>query len=101
MSMDERKKHGWAFWATVALIALPIGYVLSFGPACWIAAVPNAEWGGVPNRGMMIYWPLGWAWTTIGPCLEWWAAAFVPAGSAVLLPTSSTGDQWDIVAAAD
>ena len=34
--MDERhKKPGWAFWGAVA-IALPVLYVASFGPACWL-----------------------------------------------------------------
>jgi hypothetical protein len=33
---DERKKPGWVFWMCVA-IALPLLYVLSFGPASWLA----------------------------------------------------------------
>ena len=33
--MDDRRKHGWAFWLTLALIALPVLYIASFGPACW------------------------------------------------------------------
>ena len=31
--MDERRKHGWPFWFAVAMIALPLLYVLSIGPA--------------------------------------------------------------------
>ena len=26
-----------AFWITVALVAVLVGYPLSFGPACWLA----------------------------------------------------------------
>ncbi|HTI49730.1 MAG TPA: hypothetical protein VL475_02220 [Planctomycetaceae bacterium] len=33
-----RKKPGWMFWLTVTLIALPVLYVASFGPACWLLA---------------------------------------------------------------
>jgi hypothetical protein len=36
--MTDRKKPGVAFWATVVVIALLIGYPLSFGPACWISS---------------------------------------------------------------
>ena len=35
--MDEsRKKPGWVFWTTVVPVGLPVLYVLSFGPACWL-----------------------------------------------------------------
>jgi hypothetical protein len=37
--MTDRKKPGLAFWATVMVACLmPILYVLSFGPACWLLA---------------------------------------------------------------
>src|SRR5215471_14248920 len=29
------KKPGWAFWTTVVL-AIPVLYVVSIGPACWL-----------------------------------------------------------------
>src|SRR5437868_5112684 len=35
--MTDRKKPGWAFWTTV-MFSLPVLYVLSFGPACWISS---------------------------------------------------------------
>jgi len=31
----DRKKPGVAFWATVGLVVVLVGYPLSFGPACW------------------------------------------------------------------
>jgi hypothetical protein len=34
--MTSRKKPGVAFWATVGLVVIVL-YVLSFGPACWLA----------------------------------------------------------------
>lgn len=39
--MDERKKHGWAWWVAAGLLAVPVLYVASFGPACW--AVGNGK----------------------------------------------------------
>src|SRR5262245_14028997 len=40
---SDRKKPGVAFWVTVVVVALPLVYVLSFGPACWWFATPNEE----------------------------------------------------------
>lgn len=34
---SDRRKPGVAFWATVAVVGLPLLYVASFGPACWLA----------------------------------------------------------------
>jgi hypothetical protein len=34
--MTDRKKPGVAFWASVVVTAVLIGYPLSFGPACWL-----------------------------------------------------------------
>jgi hypothetical protein len=34
--MTSRKHHSAAFWATVVVVAVLVGYPLSFGPACWL-----------------------------------------------------------------
>jgi hypothetical protein len=34
--MTSRKKPGVAFWATVALVLVLVGYPLSLGPAVWL-----------------------------------------------------------------
>jgi hypothetical protein len=39
---SDRKKPGVAFWATVVLVVVVVGYPLSFGPACWISSRLNA-----------------------------------------------------------
>lgn len=41
--MDERRKHGWPFWIVAALIAPPVLYVGSFGPACWSVAPSDQD----------------------------------------------------------
>ncbi len=39
---SDVRKPGVAFWASVAL-AIPVLYVLSFGPACWLVDRGNAR----------------------------------------------------------
>src|SRR5262249_41700405 len=42
---DERRKHGWPFWFAVVLIVVPVLYVASFGPACWLMArLDHPDW---------------------------------------------------------
>ena len=73
MSAD-RNKPGRLFWSTAALIALPVLYVLTFGPAGWLA---ERNWNYVPII-TRIYRPLmqvayrGPDW--IKHPLRWWAA---------------------------
>lgn len=45
---DNRKQHGWAFWLVLALVALPVAYVLSLGPFEWAQ-----EHGYVGNGGIV------------------------------------------------
>src|SRR5579872_7160666 len=33
-----RNRPGWAFWVTVAQIFVPLLFVASFGPVCWISS---------------------------------------------------------------
>jgi hypothetical protein len=40
VAMTDRKKPGVAFWETVVVVSIPLLYVLSFGPACWMGEVP-------------------------------------------------------------
>jgi hypothetical protein len=52
--MTSRKHPSAAFWATVVVVAVLVGYPLSFGSACWLAGR-----GVVPMKATrMAYWPL-------------------------------------------
>ena len=51
--MTDHKKPGVAFWATVALVAVLVGYPLSFGPACWIV-----DWADISRYRLSFYLPL-------------------------------------------
>jgi hypothetical protein len=55
--MTSRKKPGVAFWATVALVVVIVGYPLSFGPACWISShFANDESAFVSAAYRPIFW---------------------------------------------
>jgi hypothetical protein len=55
--MSDRKHPGAAFWATVVLIAMLLGYPLSFGPACWITSRAVVGSPAVPT----VYRPITFA----------------------------------------
>jgi len=84
---SDRKHPSAAFWITVALVAVLLGYPLSFGPACWITAtgiVPEPFVQFIANA----YFPL----TRHALCadfptadiLKWWAKRG-PSGSVFAL----------------
>jgi len=67
--MTDRKKPGWAFWTTMVVVVVLVGYTLSFGPACWWFSkpllsriAPNLIVGSGPDpmSPSRIYWPIGW-----------------------------------------
>jgi hypothetical protein len=105
--MTDRKKPGVAFWVTVALVVVLVGYPLSLGPACWaLATIPGPELRY--HKVMMIYWPLGRATTWNGPVgktLQWWVLLWKPATHVIMIPTNPSGgdgavvfrakDKWD------
>ena len=55
---EDRKKPGWAFWTTVALVAVLVGYPLSYGPVTRLWATILPAWTGDAIRA--IYRPLDW-----------------------------------------
>jgi hypothetical protein len=52
---DDRKKPGVAFWATVGLVVVLVGYPLSFGPACWIVGRTETS---IVKYAEIMYWPI-------------------------------------------
>ena len=51
---EERENPVWP-WVVVLLIGLPVLYVASFGPACWLARPTDRLWSCVAT----VYGPLG------------------------------------------
>ena len=72
--MTDRKTTTAGFWVTVALVAVLLGYPLSFGPACWITSRINAGSSAIP----VLYGPLTWTMSpkdeaTINRVSTWYA----------------------------
>jgi hypothetical protein len=69
----DRKKPGVAFWATVVVVVVLIGYPLSFGPACWVSSHSGRGSALVST----VYQPILWS-VFDGPALVvtpvWWYA---------------------------
>jgi hypothetical protein len=74
---NERKKRTWP-WIVALLISLPVVYLASFGPACWIAG--RIPW--MSQHLLVIYRPLDRAaWDlpdSVSESLDWYGALFLP-----------------------
>jgi hypothetical protein len=102
--MSNRKKPGMAFWATVLMAVVLIGYPLSFGPACWWFSTPLSShmeyvaWDGPdPECPPQIYWPIGWIAENgpgpVGDAIFRFASLFQP--YSITLPTGpSASHAW-------
>jgi hypothetical protein len=73
---SDRKKPGVAFWATVTLVVVLVGYPLSYGPVRWIIqqlpGQQTPEWAS--DAFSWFYGPLIWAsleCKPIGAFLDW------------------------------
>jgi len=53
---ESKKKPGVAFWATVVVVVVPLFYVLSFGPACWLAYrdALSMRWTGIVFHPLVV-----------------------------------------------
>ena len=90
------RKERWAKRTLAVSLALPVLYVASFGPACWITASvaikqPVPEW-------MVIYYPLG-IHAARGPkptreALLWWMTLFAKRGTNVWVPIDRQPTFW-------
>src|SRR5262245_35735933 len=81
---ETPKKPGAAFWATVVVVGVPLLYVLSIGPACWISSQTGS---GVTAVGR-IYQPLTRCLTDGSPesegisaqAMRWYSCLGAPPG---------------------
>jgi hypothetical protein len=87
---SERNKSLWP-WIIALLIALPVVYVASFGPACWYAERCVEKTGNAPPPWLGLpYCPLGHL-AVHGPApiavpLREYSAIFVPMNTYLYLP---------------
>ena len=104
--MTDRKKHGMAFWATVAAAVVLVAYPLSFGPACWwfsTAVMPGefkyATHGTLTSLkykyAPRFYWPIGWLAVngpnSVGRVIRRYARI---GSEYIFLPVDSRGREW-------
>jgi hypothetical protein len=79
----ERKKPGWVFYTTVAL-SLPLLYVATFGPACWVSSRTGLGTGALGAFYRPLVREISVEWRAsmlddqpnenrIGVALEWYA----------------------------
>jgi hypothetical protein len=60
--MDGRKKPGVAFWATVVVVVVLVGYPLSLFPIAWLDVRGLLPDGTLPGEFTMAYCaPVRWA----------------------------------------
>jgi hypothetical protein len=73
---DARKQPLWP-WIVALLIGLPVLYVASFGPACWIISRARArQWNVLWAAANFIYSPVLQVWNhegTIPDAIDWYA----------------------------
>jgi hypothetical protein len=96
------RRERWAKWTLAAGLGLPVLYLASFGPACWLGASPIGGAAGpyfsIMRRVMIVYWPLGWAAeSNLGvaePMLRWWVCFGMQSGHVVWVPADSNKTNW-------
>jgi hypothetical protein len=93
------RRERWAKWTAAVVAFLPILYVLSFGPACWITAAPRAA-GNIdePRMWMRFYFPIG-AFIHYTRCenskpLVKWITFGAKQGGSVIVPNDASGKNW-------
>ena len=82
--MTDLRKPGAGFWIAVALVAVLVGYPLSFGPACSVASRGYVQEPTISS----IYTPVLWSATHatwLANAVEWWGSLWVPEGELVYL----------------
>jgi hypothetical protein len=90
--MTDHKKPGVAFWASVVVVAVLVGYPLSFGPACWL----NFR-TGIGNEALTtIYRPAFILWMTEGSAgrlVRSYAFYGAPPGAKIMVEQTEVGFQ--------
>jgi hypothetical protein len=93
------RRERWAKRTALAVACLPLLYVLSFGPACWLAATPRvAGRSDGPRLAMRFYFPIGalihHTRSENRKPLLWWINFGARHGGRVIIPTDASGKSW-------
>jgi len=94
------RRERWAKWTAVGLlVGLPLMYVGSFGPACWIAASPRiAGTTDAPRVWMRFYYPIGalihYNKSQDNRVVVRWITWGAKKGGRVIVPVDASGQSW-------
>jgi hypothetical protein len=94
------RRERWAKWfAAAVFVGLPLIYLLSFGPACWIAAAPRRPGASdAPRLWLRFYFPIGaLIHSTQSQDRNWvcqWITWGASRGSRVIVPVDFSGKGW-------
>lgn len=95
--MEDSKRQNWTLRLAATLIALPVLYVVTFGPACWIAAAPRTP-GQSIRPWMRAWFPVGAAidrtQTQDHSLIRWWITCGARKGGRILVPTKMAGPDY-------
>jgi hypothetical protein len=78
-----REKPGVAFWTTVVVVVVLVGYPLSFGPACWVTSRTSYGAKLIP----LLYYPIVTQMSVDVDELAYWHLRVVDLGIARITPT--------------
>ncbi|MBI3865464.1 MAG: hypothetical protein HY290_26615 [Planctomycetia bacterium] len=86
------RKERWAKRTAAGVLGVPVLYVLSFGPLCWVTSQSYSS--GPPQRTLILYWPLGKLAddnnSATASALRRWILLGIPQGKHTVVPTSAT-----------
>ncbi len=85
--------------AIVATIVLPLLYLASFGPSCWVAAAPRVQGqADEPRMWMRSYFPIGaiihFTQVQDSKLLTRWITLGAKKGGRVIVPVDASGNNW-------
>jgi hypothetical protein len=75
-----RKNAGLSFCVAVILLAVLVGYPLSFGPVCWLVSQTNADAGWLPFFYRPIVSGLSFRETRLSSAINWYSKLGVAGG---------------------
>jgi hypothetical protein len=70
-------RERWAKWTAAAIVVLPVLYLLSFGPAVWLAGRGYLSESTVS----LFYWPVLWSTAhaeTLDGAVDLWGSLWIP-----------------------
>lgn len=79
---SSRKKSGVAFWATVGLVVVLVGYPLSIGPFVWLHSHGYLSLNSANIVARSFYRPIAWIYRQgpqpVSDVIEWYRDLWVP-----------------------